>query len=96
MSSADSCPLCKLQRAKPAGRLVAFRDHAGQAFVLELCVPCSLRLERLPGRLQCRQLDIAVSNLERHPERYIIKHFPDEHSAHLFVSLESARLRGEL
>ena len=90
------CPLCKLPRGAAIGRLVAFRDHADQAFVFELCPSCSVRLDRLPGRQQCRQLNSAVSNLERHPERYSIKHFPDDCSARLFVQLEAARLRGDL
>lgn len=90
------CPLCKLPRGAAIGRLVAFRDRADQAFVFELCPSCSVRLDRLPGRQQRRQLDSAVSNLERHPERYSIKHFPDDCSARLFVQLEAARLRGDL
>ena len=75
------------------GRLVAFKDLAGKCFVFEVCERCSDRLDRLPVTIQKRQLNAAVSQLERHPSRYRLREFPDEHSAHLYVHLEAERLR---
>lgn len=76
-----------------AGRLVAFKDDAGQSFSFAVCPRCTGRLDRLPVRLQSRQLDSAIRNLERHPERYWFKTFPDEFSARTYVHLEAERLR---
>ena len=60
----------------------------GQNFAFPVCVQCTLRMERLPVRLQGRQMDIAVSNLERHPERYEIHFFESGEAARLYVRLE--------
>lgn len=87
-----NCPLCRLP-IRQVGRLVAFKDSAGKCFVFEVCSACSLRLDRLPVLVQKRQFDAAVSQLDRHPNRYLLRAFPDEHSAHLFVHLEAERLR---
>ena len=86
-----SCPLCRLP-IRQIGRLVAFKDSAGKCFVFEVCAGCSKRLDRLPVVVQNRQLEAAVSQLEKHPSRYLLRAFPDEHSAHLFVHLEAERL----
>ena len=77
-----------------AGRIVAATDTVGQDFAFSICVPCTLRMERLPVLLQSRQMDVAISNLERHPERYEIRFFESEEAAKLFVRLEADSLRG--
>lgn len=79
-----------------SGRLVAFKDDAGQSFSFAVCSHCTGRLDRLPIHLQGRQLDSAIRNLERHPERYEIRYFKSLDAAKLFVKLEASRLRGEL
>ena len=76
-----------------AGRLVAFRDDAGLSFSFAICPRCAGRLDRLPVRVQSKQLDIAISNLEKRPDRYWFKTFPDEFSARTYVHLEAERLR---
>jgi len=75
------------------GRLVAFCDLADKSFVFELCGRCSDRLERLPWPAQQRQLDVATSQLSKHPERFNLRAFPDQAAAQLFVYLEAERLR---
>lgn len=87
------CPLCRLPMAQ-AGRLIAATDTLGQDFSFSICVRCTLRMERLPVRLQVRQMDVAVSNLERHPERYEIRFFESNDAAKLFVRLEADSLKG--
>lgn len=86
------CPLCRLPMGV-VGRLVAATDTVGQNFAFPVCVQCTLRMERLPVRLQGRQMDIAVSNLERHPERYEIHFFESGEAARLYVRLEADSLR---
>ena len=71
------------------GRLVAFRDDAGQCFTFAVCDRCTARLYRLPLRLQGRQMDVAISNLERHPERYEIRFFDTEEAARLYARLKA-------
>ena len=92
MPTKTICPLCRLPTPQ-IGRLVAFCDHAGQAFAFTICPRCSVRLDRLPGRQQGRQMDIAIANLANHPERYQFRAFGSEIEARLFVNLESNRLR---
>ena len=92
MPTKTICPLCRLPSSQ-IGRLVAFCDHAGQAFAFTICQRCSVRLDRLPGRQQGRQMDIAIANLAAHPERYKFRAFDSEIEARLFVNLESERLR---
>jgi len=90
-----SCPLCRMA-LRHIGRLIAFTDQAGKHFAFAICASCSGRLDRLPISVQKRQLDAAVFQLSRHPERYQYREFPDRDSAYLFVTLEAARLRGDL
>jgi len=92
MMTTTICPLCRFPLAW-AGRLVAFCDHAGQSFTFTICPRCSGRLDRLPGRQQGRQMDIAIANLAKHPDRYRFRAFDSEIEARLFVKLESERLR---
>lgn len=75
------------------GRLVSFVDSAGQHGAFVVCQRCTSRLDRLPVRLQHRQLDAAIRELAKHPERYQVQFFPDKHSAWLFTYLEAERLR---
>jgi len=77
------------------GRCVSFRDEAGQWFSFDICLHCTLRLDRLPIRLQLRQLDVAVSNLCRQPQRYDVATHDNELEAELVVKLRAAKLRGE-
>lgn len=89
------CPLCRMA-LQHIGRLIAFTDQAGNHFAFAVCAPCSSRLDRLPINVQKRQLEAAVFQLSRHPERYHYRQFPDRDSAYLFVTLEAARVRGDL
>ncbi len=82
------CPLCRLPMAQ-TGRLVAFRDHLGQSFTFTICPRCSGRLDRLPVRQQGRQMDVAISNLAKHPERYQMKAFDSWDAAYLYIQLET-------
>lgn len=77
------------------GRCVSFKDAAGQWFTFDICLACTLRLDRLPMRLQLRQLDAAVGNLWRHPERYDLTPHAGETEAVLATKLRAAHLRGE-
>ena len=88
-----TCPHCRLPMGQ-IGRLIAATDVAGQDFTFSICTRCTTRLDRLPLRLQCRQIDLAISNLERYPERYEIRFFESTDVARLFISLEAERLRG--
>ena len=81
---------------RQVGRLIAFKDFAGEAFAFAICPRCHARLERLPMRVQQTQLSAAVGILARHPERYELRHFDSVEAAHLFVALEAERLRYEL
>ena len=78
------------------GRLIAFTDQAGKHFAFAVCASCSGRLDRLPISVQKRQLEAAVFQLSRYPKRYQYREFSDRDAAYLFVSLEAARLRGDL
>lgn len=88
------CPLCRLP-ARQTGRCVAFRDEAGRWYSFDVCLACTLRLNRLPGTLQRRQLDAAVGELWRHPDRYDICPHDSEVEAVLATKLRAAHLRGE-
>ena len=88
------CPLCRLVLA-PVGRVVSFQDTAGHWFTFEICLRCTMRLERLPFRVQLRQLDTAVGNLWRHPERYDLTPHDTEAEAILATKLRASQLRGE-
>lgn len=87
-----NCPLCRLPMAQ-VGRLVAADDAVRQNFAFSICLHCVERLERLPLRLQGRQMDVAISNLEKHPERYEIRFFESEEAALLYVRLEADSYR---
>lgn len=78
---------------KQKGKIAAFEDVLGQAFGFAICAPCRVRLDRLPLRLQGRQLDVAIRNLEKHPDRYEIQCFESMTAARLFVALEAERLQ---
>jgi len=89
------CPMCRMA-LRHIGRLIAFTDQAGKHFAFAVCAPCSSRLDRLPINVQKRQLEAAVFQLSRYPKRYQYREFSDRDAAYLFVSLEAARLRGDL
>lgn len=91
-SVAIRCPKCRLSLAL-SGRLIAFRDEAGQHFVFEICARCADRLDRLPQETQRRRLDDALFELASHPDRYRLWSFADMHGAHAFCALEADRLR---
>lgn len=91
----NRCPLCKLQMPT-VGRLTAACDDAGQNFVFPVCNRCAGRLERLPMRLQHRQLMIAVRNLATDPAVYGVRFFDDADAALIYCRLESERLAGQL
>ena len=75
--------------------MVSFQDTAGHWFTFEICLRCTMRLERLPFRVQLRQLDTAAGNLWRHPERYDLTPHDSEGEAILATKLRAAQLRGE-
>jgi len=93
-TTTTTCPLCRLPMAQ-TGRLVAYRDDVGQHFAFAVCRRCSGRLERLPIPTQQKQLNIAVSALAAHPERYSIEFFASAAEAKLYVTLEAERLAKE-
>lgn len=78
-----------------AGRLFAFRDDAGLSWSFAICPRCAGRLDRLPVSVQAKQMDAAINQLIKHPERYAVKQHPDEGAARLYVAVEAAHLRGE-
>lgn len=90
-----TCPLCRLP-IRTIGRLVSAIDDARQNFVFPVCNHCAARLDRLPERLQRRQLAIAIRNLADDPDEYGIRLFDDAVSASLFCHLEAARLSGQI
>ncbi len=88
----NGCPLCRMPM-KAAGRLVAAIDEARQHFVFSVCRPCADRLDRLPNRLQRKQLNLAIAALARHPERYLPPlFFESGDAASLYCRLEAERL----
>ena len=80
---------------REAGRLVAFRDDAGVSWSFAICPRCAGRLDRLPVSVQAKQLDAAINQLIKHPERYAVKRHPSETEARLYIAVEAAHLRGE-
>jgi hypothetical protein len=80
---------------RQVGRLVAAVDDARHHFVFKICANCVARLERLPWRLQRRQLDLAIGQLARHPERYQAPvFFHSAHEATIYCRLEAEQLSG--
>lgn len=75
-----------------SGRLVAGNDDDDHHFVFAICDRCTLRLDRLPVKLQRRQLQVAVANLARDPDRYLLWCFENEVQARLFCRMEADRL----
>lgn len=88
------CALCRLP-IKTIGRLISAHDNARQNFVFPICAPCTTRLNRLPLKLQRRQMDIAIRTLASDPGRFGVRIFPDAHTADLYCKLEAEHLRGE-
>jgi hypothetical protein len=78
---------------RQVGRLIAYRDDAGQHFSFALCGRCSSRLARLPTRIQQQQLNAAVSAIAAHPGRYRVRCFDSAVEARLYVALEAENLR---
>jgi hypothetical protein len=62
-------------------------DDAGVPFVFALCLPCRLRLDRLPANARRRQHDIAIRRLVEDPPSYPIKLFDTEIEARIFLAL---------
>ena len=77
------------------GRLVEYHDPHGY-FVFPICLPCCIRLERLPPRLQEKQHHLAVARLARHPEQHEYRGFATCAEARIFRVLEAERLSREL
>ena len=57
--------VCALYRLpiKTIGRLISAHDATRQDFVFPICGTCTTRLNRLPIKLQRRQMDIAIRTL---------------------------------
>lgn len=88
------CPQCRLPM-QIIGRLLTFRDDSRENFSFAICSHCAGRLDRLPLSVQAKQLDAAINQLIKHPERYTVKRHADETEARLYVAVEAAHLRGE-
>lgn len=88
-----NCPMCRL-RLIQTGRVIAYRDDAGQHFTFSICQRCSVRLTRLPISAQQKQLAAAVSAIAAHPERYSLRTFDSAAAAKLYAVLEAERLSG--
>ena len=89
------CALCQLP-ITAIGRLVSANDDVRQNFVFPICHHCTARLDRLPVKLQRRQLAIAIRNLADDPDKHGVRVFDDAVSASLFCHLEAARLSGQI
>lgn len=95
-TTTTNCPTCRL-RLNRIGRLVAYRDDAGQHFAFALCERCSSRLTRIPVPTQQKLLNAAVGAIAAHPERYFVRYFISAIEAKLYVSLEAESLaRGQV
>jgi len=90
----EACPICRLKLGG-IGRLIAYRDDAGQHFVFACCPRCSASLSKLPIPTQQKRLEGALRTLAAHPERYFLRFFADADEAKLYVTLEAERLAKE-
>lgn len=90
-ASIGACPLCRLGMRK-IGRLVAGQDDANHHFVFAVCDRCTARLDRLPVKLQRRQMQVAISNLARQSEGRVLWFFDTEVEARIYCQMEAARL----
>ena len=75
------------------GRLVAYRDDAGQHFTFALCDRCLVRLRRLPRPVAQRQENAAIGMVARCPEKYLVHYFSTAAEAHLYIALEAENMR---
>lgn len=91
-ASIGACPLCRLGMRK-IGRLVAGQDDANHHFVFAVCDRCTARLDRLPVKLQRRQMQVAISNLARRSsDRFLVRFFETSIEANIYCQMEAARL----
>lgn len=80
------CPQCRMTM-HAIGFQICARDAAGTYFVFGVCRRCLGRLKRLPDAVQNRQLAVAVSQIEKHPERYDYKVFQGRAEAAIYAKL---------
>lgn len=66
-------------------------DDLEVPFVFALCVPCRLRLDRLPTGARRRQHSIAIRRIAENPSVYPIAVFATEVEARIFVALAVER-----
>jgi hypothetical protein len=74
---------------RQVGRHVMARDDAGLFFVFAVCMPCRLRLDRLPTRLQQQQHGIAIRRLAVRQDRHDYVSFASETEAAIFCRLSA-------
>ncbi len=90
-ASIGACPLCRLGMRR-IGRLVAGQDDENHHFVFAICDRCTARLDRLPVKLQRRQMQVAISNLARSSGRCLVRFFENSIEANIYCQLEAAWL----
>ena len=74
------CPCCRLP-LRQVGRYVQGADHDGAFFVFAVCMPCRVRLDRLPRKAQHRLMAIAAERLAGNESCYQVEFFSsDEHA----------------
>lgn len=66
-------------------------DDLRAPFAFALCVPCRLRLDRLPATARMRQHSIAIRRIAENPSVYPIAVFTTEIEARIFVALAAER-----
>ena len=62
-------------------------DDLRVPFVFALCMPCRLRLDRLPATARMRQHGIAIRRIAENPSTYAVRQFDAEIEARIFVAL---------
>jgi hypothetical protein len=60
-------------------------------FVFALCMPCRLRLDRLPANARRRQHAIAIRRIAENFPAYVVRQFDAEIEARIFVALVTER-----
>lgn len=66
-------------------------DDNGVPFVFALCIPCRLRLDRLPASARMRQHAIAIRHIAENPPAYALRQFDLEIEARIFTVLVTER-----
>ncbi len=67
--------------------MVQALDNLAVPYVFALCMPCRLRLDRLPETARRRQHSIAIRHIAENPSIYPVMTFTTEIEARIFVAL---------